>query len=130
MSFIDFIAHFILVLVCSALPVVPVAPAIAADAQETAIAIGRAVASCRGDPQCETAARKRETTAAEKQEQREAADKALKERDPGGYYLSLLGRFLIAIAFVGGAAGLYVLVMHVLFGKQKRRQKNEIHPPR
>jgi hypothetical protein len=107
---------------CSALP----ATSSATDAaQETAAAIEQAVASCRGDAQCEAAARKRETLAAEKRRQRDAADDALKASDPGSYYLTLLGRFLKAIAFIGGAAGLYVLVMHFLFGKRKRRQKNQ-----
>jgi hypothetical protein len=122
-----FIVRLIFFLVCSTLPL---APAIANNAQEIAANIDRAVASCRGDPQCETAVRKRETLAAEKQQQREAADKALKEQNPGGYYLTLLGRLLAAIAFVGGAAGLYVFVMHVLFGKRKRRRKDDANLPR
>jgi hypothetical protein len=120
------IVRLLFVLACSAFPV---PPAVADNAQETAIGIDRAVASCRGDPQCETVVRKRETLAAEKQQQREAADKALKERNPGGYYLTLLGRFLAAAAFIGGAAGLYVLVMHVLFGKRKQRRKIDADLP-
>lgn len=107
-------------LLCSGLPAVSSA---ADDAQETAKAIEQAVASCRGDRQCEAAVRKRESLAAEKRQQRDAADNALKAASPGSYYLMLLGRFLKAVAFIGGAAGLYVLVMHFLFGKRKRRRK-------
>ncbi|KRB93991.1 hypothetical protein [Noviherbaspirillum sp. Root189] len=109
---------------CGALPGLSFA---AEPAQETAAAIKQAVASCRGDQQCEAAVRKRETLAAEKRQQRDAADNALKASSPGSYYLMLLGRFLKAIAFIGGAAGLYVLVMHFLFGKhkQKRRRKTQ-----
>lgn len=101
----------------------PAAYSAADTAQQTTVAIEQAVASCRGDPQCEAAVRKRETLAAEKRQQRDAADNALKASDPRSYYLMLLGRFLKAIAFIGGAAGLYVLVMHFLFGKGKRRRK-------
>ncbi|MFC7515631.1 hypothetical protein ACFQUU_11490 [Herbaspirillum sp. GCM10030257] len=105
----------------------PAISSAAEPAQESIAAIEQAVASCRGDQQCETAVRKRETLAAEKRQQRDAADNALKASSPGSYYLMLLGRFLKAIAFIGGAAGLYVLVMHFLFGKQKqkRRRKNQ-----
>ncbi|RJF95047.1 hypothetical protein D3871_16405 [Noviherbaspirillum saxi] len=107
----------------------PAASSMADNGREAAIAIERAVASCRGDQQCEAAARKREISVAEKQQQREAADNALKASDPGAYYLTLLGRFLTAFAFIGGAAGLYVLVMHLLFGKRKRRPKNQTDLP-
>lgn len=121
-----FIIRLFFILACGALTV---PPAVADNVQETASRIDRAVASCRGDPQCEAVVRKRETLAAEEQQQREAADKALKERDPGRYYLTLLGRFLAAVAVIGGAAGLYVLVMHVLFGKRKQRRKNHSDLP-
>lgn len=110
---------------CIFLGTLPAPSSAAQTAQETAAAIEQAVASCRGDQQCEAAVRKRETLAAEKRQQRDAADSALKASDPGSYYLMLLGRFLKAIAFIGGAAGLYVLVMHFLFGRRKRRQKNQ-----
>ncbi|HVK94263.1 MAG TPA: hypothetical protein VM571_06015 [Noviherbaspirillum sp.] len=120
--------HFILRLFFLACCALPVLPAIADNAQETALRIEQVVASCRGDLQCEAAVRKRETLAAEKQRQREAADQALKQRDPVAYYLTVLGRLLIAAAFIGGAAGLYVLAMHVLFGKKKRRPKKATPP--
>ncbi|RJF95531.1 hypothetical protein [Noviherbaspirillum saxi] len=57
------------------------------------------------------------------------ADNALKASNPGGYNLTLLGRFLTAFAVIGGAAGLYVLVMHLLFGKRKRRPKSQTNLP-
>lgn len=98
--------------------------------QESTGALERAVASCHGNQSCETAVRKREMLAAEKRRQREEADHALKASNPGGYYLALAGRYLMAAAFIGGAAGLYVLVMHRLFGKRKRRQKDRTDLPR
>lgn len=110
------------ILFCILFGTLPSLSSAAETAQETAAAVEQAVASCRGDQQCEAAVRKRETLAAEKRLQRDAADHALKASSPLSYYLALLGRFLKAIAFIGGAAGLYVLVMHVLFGKRKRRK--------
>lgn len=107
------------VLLCAALAASP-AHAVSAD---NAKRIEDAVASCRGDPQCEVAMRKRETLAAEKREKQEAEDRALKERAPFTYYLTLLGRFLLFAVFVAGAAGLYVLVMHLLFDKKRRKSR-------
>lgn len=98
----------------------PAASSGADGGREAANAMERAIASCHGSQACEAAVRKRETLAAEKRQQREAADKALKASDPGGYYLKLAGRYLLAAAFIAGAAGLYVLVMHRLFGRKKR----------
>jgi len=116
------IVRLFLILFCSTLPAVSFA---AESAQEAALAIEQAVASCRGDRQCEVVVRKRETLAAEKRRQRDAADQALKESSPGKYYLTLLGRFATVLALLGGAAGLYVLAMHLLFGKRKRRPRNQ-----
>ncbi len=110
------IVRLIFILACSLLQL---PPAMADNASESKAHIDRAVASCHGDVQCETVVRKRETLAAEKRQHREAADQALKERSPVRYYLTLLGRFLVAVAIIGAAAGLYVLVMHILFGKRK-----------
>ncbi|WP_151639170.1 hypothetical protein [Noviherbaspirillum aerium] len=99
--------------------------AMADSGQEPAIANERAVAFCGGNQECEATMRKREMLAAEKRQQMEAADRALKDSDPASYYLTLLGRFAMAVAFIGGAAGLYVFAMHLLFGKKKRAAKNK-----
>lgn len=123
MSFaIRFLCCF-LFLFCTGL--LPAAPSIADSGREATGAAERAIASCHGNQQCEAAMRKREMLAEEKRRQREAADRALKEASPAGYYLALAGRYLLAAAFIAGAAGLYVLVMHRLFGKRKRRRERE-----
>jgi hypothetical protein len=113
------IIRLLIIFCCSALPITS---SIAGDGREAAIAIERAVASCLGNQQCEAAVRKREILAAEKRQKREAADIALKESNPGSYYLTLLARFLTAVAIIVGVAGIYVLVMHLLFGKRRRRR--------
>jgi len=87
--------------------------------------VERALAFCQGNRQCEETVRKREQAAMEKRQQREEADKALKETDPRGYYLALAGRYLAAAAFIALAAGLYVLVMHRMFGKRRRRRESQ-----
>lgn len=108
----------------------PAAPSIADSGREAAHALERALASCHGSQPCEAAVRKRESLAEEKRRQRDAADNALKASNPGVYYLSLAGRYLMAVAFIGGAAGLYVLVMHRLFGGKKRRRESRADRPR
>jgi hypothetical protein len=111
----------------------PSAPSMADAEREAATAaerMERAIAFCHGNAQCEEAVHKREAAGAEKRQQREAADKALKEADPSGYYLALAGRYLSAAAFIAGAAGLYVLVMNRLFGKRRRRRDGGSDIPR
>lgn len=112
------------------LSLLPAASSIADSGREAAHALERAVASCHGNQPCEAAVRKREALAEEKRRQREAADNALKASDPGAYYLNLAGRYLMAAAFIGGAAGLYVLVMHRLFGGKKRHRESRADLPR
>lgn len=107
------------VLLCAALATSP-AHSVSVD---NAKRIEDVVASCRGNPQCEVATRKRATLAAEKREKQEAEDRALKEHGPFAYYLRLLGRFLLFAAVVASAAGLYVLVMHLLFDKKRRKSR-------
>lgn len=113
----------LLLVLCYA--VLPATLAMADNGQEPAIANERTVAFCGGSQECEATMRKREMQAAEKRQRMDAADKALKDSDPAGYYLTLLGRFAMAAAFIGAAAGLYVFAMHLLFGKKKRTARNK-----